>query len=317
MPNVGFIGAGFIASRHAAAVTAAGARIVAVHDVDHAKAFAFAECNRAIASNSLSDLLATESIDAVFVCVPPDAHGAVEQALVDRRVPFFVEKPLPPNLDMARAISASIDRAGLMTSVGYHWRHLDRLEDVRLMLAESPAHMAVAQWHDGFPTVPWWGCQARSGGQVVEQATHLIDLCRLLLGEVVGIRALSSRSVPTAGRATGADVASSSAALVEFATGSIAVLASSCTLPRRHTVALELICEGRAITLTEDVMTVVDGARTVRLMCDRDPFAAQAETFLRALEGGPSDSLVSYTDALLSHEVAVAIADTARGARKL
>lgn len=122
---------------------------------------------------------------------------------------------------------------------------------------------------------------------------------------------MSSRSVPAAGRAAGADVASSSAALLEFATGSIAVLASSCTLPRRHTVALELICEGQAITLSEEYLTVFDGARTVRLVCDRDPFAAQAETFLRAIEGGPSDGLVTYAEAILSHEIAVAIADAA------
>ena len=311
MQSIGFIGAGRIAGRHAAAVAAAGARVIAVHDVNYERALAFAERHRATANVSLDEFLGAQPLDAVFICVPPDAHGAVEQALVEERIPFFVEKPLPPNLDAARAISASITAAGLTTSVGYHWRHLDRLQDVRMLLTEHPAHMAVAQWHAGFPTAPWWGSRARSGGQVVEQATHLIDLCRLLLGEVVWVHAVNSRAVPAAG----ADVAASSAGLVQFAAGSIAVLASSCTLPRQHTVAVEFICDGRAITLSEEAMTVVEGTRTTRLVCDRDPFVAQAAAFLQAIEGGPSDGLVPYAEALLSHELAVAIADAALDAR--
>ena len=70
--------------------------------------------------------------------------------------------------------------------------------------AGTPVRLVDARWWSTTPPPAWWSRQDRSGGQVIEQATHLLDLVRLLAGEVaevVGASAPSSaggRDVPDA-----------------------------------------------------------------------------------------------------------------------
>ena len=56
-----------------------------------------------------------------------------------------------------------------------------------------PPRLVVARWLDRTPRPAWWGRVDEGGGQVVEQATHLYDLARLLLGEAVVVGAASTR----------------------------------------------------------------------------------------------------------------------------
>ncbi|MDK3256863.1 Gfo/Idh/MocA family protein [Blastococcus capsensis] len=135
-----------------------------------------------------------EALDALYVCVPPHGHGAVEEAATDLGLPLFVEKPLATDLATAERLAARIEAARLLTSVGYHWRYLDTLETARGLLAETPARMVLAAWLDKAPGADWWARLDRSGGQTVEQATHLFDVARVLVGEVTGGSAVGSRS---------------------------------------------------------------------------------------------------------------------------
>ena len=45
---------------------------------------------------------------------------------------------------------------------------------------------AAGNWVNASYAVPWWGRRELSGGPVNEQATHLVDLARHLVGEVRG-----------------------------------------------------------------------------------------------------------------------------------
>jgi len=54
-------------------------------------------------------VLEQEDLDAVWLCVPPFGHGALEAAAVDRRgVPFFVEKPLALDLPIAQEVAGRV-----------------------------------------------------------------------------------------------------------------------------------------------------------------------------------------------------------------
>jgi myo-inositol 2-dehydrogenase/D-chiro-inositol 1-dehydrogenase len=167
--RIGLVGAGFIGGRHLDSLTAQdGVRVVAVADPQADRALQLA--SRAEASLYLrwEDLLDTEELDALYVCVPPYGHGPLEDAAIDRRLPLFVEKPLAGDLATAERLAARIEAAGLLTSVGYHWRYLDTLEQARDLLADAPARMVLGAWLDKAPRVEWWARQAQSGGQTVE-----------------------------------------------------------------------------------------------------------------------------------------------------
>ncbi len=121
--KVGFVGAGGVAMRHARHLAQLkDVRVVGVTDPNAAAAQSFAETTDAAAVKDLDELIKT-SPDAVYVCVPPHAHGAIEEQLLDAGIAIFVEKPLALDLPTAERIAAAASKAGVATAVGHHWRY--------------------------------------------------------------------------------------------------------------------------------------------------------------------------------------------------
>jgi myo-inositol 2-dehydrogenase/D-chiro-inositol 1-dehydrogenase len=141
----------------------------------------------------------------------------------------------------------------------------------------------------------------------VEQATHLIDLARLLLGEGEVVSASGARW-PRSDHPD-SDVADVSAALVQF--GDMpALFSASCVLRTSHSVHLQLICPGRVVTITEQQVQIQAGAASTTLLTTVDPFLAEDLNFLSAVrDGDPNAVLSSYADALASHRLCCAIRD--------
>jgi hypothetical protein len=82
----------------------------------------------------------------------------------------------------------------LVTAVGYHWRYPRTTEEAQEFLARNPVRLALGYWLDSTPPPEWWIKEARSGGQMVEQTTHIFDLARLLVGGVESIYATGFRT---------------------------------------------------------------------------------------------------------------------------
>jgi myo-inositol 2-dehydrogenase / D-chiro-inositol 1-dehydrogenase len=309
--RVACVGTGFIAGRHLAALAGfPDVEVVAVADAVLERAEeAAARCGaRAYADGAA--LLETEELDAVWLCVPPFAHGPLESAAVARGLPFFVEKPLGPDLATAEAVAAEVAAAGLTTAVGYHWRHLELVHRAAALLADRPPQLVTAAWLDRTPAVPWWSRRAASGGQVVEQTTHLFDLARLLAGEVVSVSA-AERAAPEG------DVPAASSALLVFASGAVGSISSARVLDRRHQVGLQVVAEGLAVELTERSLTDhalrvagPDGEETTR--SEQDPIAAEDRQFLDVVRGDAAEVAVPYAEALRSHALAWAADRAAR-----
>ena len=70
-------------------------------------------------------------------------------------------------------------------------------------------------WLDKVPPVPWWADRDLSGGPIVEQAVHVLDLARVLVGEV------SEVSRARRGTARPGDVETATAALLGFRDGAV------------------------------------------------------------------------------------------------
>jgi myo-inositol 2-dehydrogenase / D-chiro-inositol 1-dehydrogenase len=305
--RIGLVGAGFIAGRHLDALSAIeGVAVAGVADPRADRAEVLAARAGAAAYAHWQDLIDVERLDALYVCVPPHAHGEVEEAAVERGLPLFVEKPLATDLPTAEALADRIDGAGLLTSVGYHWRYLDTLETARELLAEAPARMVLGTWLDKAPRVDWWARQDGSGGQTVEQATHLFDVARVLVGEVAGGWATGSRSAEGPG-----DILDVCTAALRFTSGAIGSFSNSCLLPRAQRIGVELVAPGLGLWLTEHqlVVTDADGERTVHRGVD--PFAAEDRAFVAAVRGEGDDVRTTYREALRTHRLAVTVATAA------
>jgi predicted dehydrogenase len=308
------VGTGGVARRHLGVL----AQIEGLQPVGHvsgerARAEAQAREWGGRAYDAVEALLDRERPRAVWVCVTPDRHGPLEAALIERGLPFFVEKPLSVNLPTAERIAAAVAARGLVAGVGYKFRALDTLPRVRELLAERPARLVLATWHDALPAPAWWRDAARSGGQVVEQATHLVDLARLLVGEAEVLSALAARwPRPDAREATVPDVTT---AVLRFAAGVPGVLSATSLLQGRQAIHLQLICEGRALTISDRALLVETGRETEDVPVRADPFLIEDAAFVRAVrEGDPCHLLSSYADALKTHALCVAIREAAASA---
>lgn len=131
--RVGFIGAGGIAHRHFGVLEQFDdVSIVAVADVDMARATDAASRFGARAFDDAAAMIDAVELDALFICVPPFAHGEPERLAINAGLPFFVEKPVALDLGTAEDVAASVERLGLVTAVGYHWPYLDTVDVVRV-----------------------------------------------------------------------------------------------------------------------------------------------------------------------------------------
>ena len=103
------VGAGAVAARHVRTLLAMdGVELAAVADpaLERAKELA-AEAGASAYPNHM-ELLAAERLDAVYICVPPFAHGVPELAVIDAGLPMFVEKPVAIDRETAAEIAARL-----------------------------------------------------------------------------------------------------------------------------------------------------------------------------------------------------------------
>lgn len=309
--RLGFIGAGGIAHRHFGQLeTFPDIRIVAIADTDAVRAEEAAGQFGARAFSDHRTMLDAVEIDAVFICVPPFAHGAPERDCVARGLPIFVEKPVSLDLQTAEDIAAAIERQGLISAVGYHWRYLDTVDEARALLADNPAQLVSGYWLDSTPPPRWWWKQTGSGGQIIEQTTHLLDLARFVLGDVAQVYGQASyKERPDF---PDLDIPTATTASLTFQSGVVANFASTCLLGWNHRVGLHVFADRLAIELTDrDIMVDVGRGRPIR-GADGDPVWREDRAFIDAVKGGEDRIRCTYADALATHRIAHAVLQSAR-----
>ncbi|MBW0088097.1 Gfo/Idh/MocA family oxidoreductase [Pseudonocardia sp. KRD-184] len=309
--RVGFVGTGGVAVRHATVLAGFDdAVLVSATDADPARAVAFATTFGTDAAPDVDALLA-HGLDAVYVCVPPFAHGPIEERLADAGVAVFVEKPPAVDEPTAERLAAGFTAAGTTTRVGLHWRVGEPALRARALLEGRTVRVVSGRWLDTLPPVPWWGDPARSGGQVVEQAVHVLDLARFLVGEVAEVQAFAGGPV----EGGGVDVAT--AAVLRFAGGAVGTLATTCALDRKDSAALQIVTDDLVLDVGERRLEVREnGATTHRPFDPATAHRAADRAFLDAVAGHPpADDLPDHAEALRSHRLACAVSRSARSGR--
>ena len=304
--RIGFIGAGGIAQRHLGILEQfEDVVLTAFADPVAERAQGAAERFGARAFTDLETMLAEVPLDAVYICVPPFAHGVPERAALSRGLPFFVEKPLALDLATAEALAREVDAAGLVTGVGYHWRYLDTTDEAKDVLADNPAQFLSGYWLDSTPPPQWWWKQDQSGGQINEQTTHIVDLAHYLVGDVVQVfGAASHRPRP---EYPGLDIATASSATLRFASGAVGNIGSTCLLGWNHRVGLHLFGERLAIEMTDhDIMVDVGRGRPYR-HAEGDPVWRQDRDFIDAVRGQANRIRCPYGEALKTLRITDAI----------
>ena len=185
------VGCGGIASRHAQNLTAMDKkfRLVAFADSIEERAGAFAAKytdGEGAVYTDYRDMFDHCPLDAVFICLPPFAHtGEVERA-AQQGVHLFIEKPIALNTVDAWRMVAAAESAGIVSQVGFMFRFGAAITKLKQMIESGEAGLAglmSTRYFCNALHAPWWRQQDKSGGQLVEQVIHMVDLMRYLMGE--------------------------------------------------------------------------------------------------------------------------------------
>ncbi len=251
-----------------------------------------------------------EALDAVYICTPPFAHGEQERLACEQGIAMFIEKPIHSELEPAIIINEYVARSGVITSVGYHWRYGGNAQNAKAMLEAQPHILgALGYWMGGLPGTPWWRVRAQSGGQHVEQTTHIFDLARFLVGSdgktVHGVAASGSMT-----HVENYDVDDISMVNIEFQNGSVANIVSCCAMEGFGRVHLEVFTRGLVVT--------VGGQNQVNRGGETEPLSNEGgqdrdRVFIDAVKSGDSSQILSpYSDALETLRIMLAASTSFR-----
>jgi len=240
--RLGFVGTGGIAHRHLSCAQAhPDMEVVASVDVVPELAQASAEKYGGVAYTDFVKMYDEVKPDAIVICTPPFAHGDIEEEAAKRGIHFFVEKPVAITMDMAGRVLNAIGEHRVITQVGYMFRLAEPIIKAQQMLSTRAVAMVQAHYYmPGMPGKNWWAKIDMGGGQLVEQATHMLDLGRFLAGEVKSVIGKTSqvrdwtppagwqKSDGLVGYWPGFEIPDTTALILEYASGAMGTL--SCSL---------------------------------------------------------------------------------------
>ncbi len=255
--------------------------------------------------DSAEKLLSDGGVDAVYICTPPFAHGDLELAAVAARKPIFLEKPIAVDMKTVREIEAAVNGAGLISSVGYHFRYFAATARAEAALKGKTVTTIMGFWMGGFPGVYWWRRMDMSGGQMCEQTTHIVDMARLFAGEVKAVCAayallclkdVEDITVPDTGTMT-----------LFFESGAVGTISNCCHLNFGGRVGIDVIACDTMASMDGNhlVLRTAEGVEDVSL--DNNPTAVEDAAFIKAVATGDVSGIRSnYSDAARSLAVSLA-----------
>jgi len=288
--------------------------------------------------------------EAVWIAVPPHAHGTtepgkdIEVECARRGVHMLIEKPLGgARPELVRPVADAVAKSGVIASVGYMFRYSRAIGKMKEILDATPGggRVFVGQYDCAYSRIvkpEWWDIRPM-GGPIVEQATHFVDLARFLLGDAnpASVRAVAIPGGSAAGalsdipqqpdgRRMDAGVPDAfrhpraTAAVWTFLNGAVGSLTHATLLHReKYDTRLEVWGDGLRVELDDPYGVPslrvrrphTEATETVPIG-DDDPYLTEDLAFVEAVRTrNPAGIRSPYADAFRTFELTWAITDAA------
>jgi len=261
--------------------------------------------------------LADESPDAVLVEAPHAAQDEIVLWALETGVGVLVGGCLASSPAVAEKIARKARDDDLIVEAGYQARYCKTWEAARSLvrdgaLGEIVAVRGIALW-DGDPK-SWYYNQATSGGMPLTHMTYcFVNPARWIFGKVRFVSAFANRIKETAPDMVREETC---AANLLFENDVVCSLTASYIKPGKVPGwSIAFIGTRKAVEIfpREGAMTVYDGegAERKEFGSPKEAFKAQAEAFLKSLDG-PNECRNTPADTIGDVRVAEAIAASAR-----
>jgi predicted dehydrogenase len=195
MLNIGLVGCGRIARRHADLLGGGkidGARLVSVCDIQEERARKVAERHGVDWYTDMDEMMQSQQIDVVSVLTPSGDHAphVINLARYGRNI--LVEKPMALTLDDSDAIISACDENGCRLFVVKQNRFNVPVLKLREAVEQGRFGQLVlgtvrVRWcrrQDYYDQDDWRGTWAKDGGVLTNQASHHVDLLEWMMGSV-------------------------------------------------------------------------------------------------------------------------------------
>lgn len=292
------LGCGDFAHRHAANLISLPGEIELAAFCDHhdhnARAFSakYAEGKAEIFTEP-QKMFEKADLDLVLICLPPFAHSNEVELAARYGVHILIEKPIALTSEHAWGMVAAAENARIKTQVGFMFRFgaaIERLKELINSGEAGPVGLMSARYFCNSLHADWWRDRSKSGGQLVEQVIHMVDLMRYLLGEAVSVYSrnenLFHREVADY---TAEDV---SATVFGFQSGGIGVIyATNGAIPGKwindyRLVSQKLTAEFTSANNASFHFTAEALPRTETTSSERDVYLAELQDLLTAIRTG-------------------------------
>lgn len=210
------------------------------------------------------DMLDDAKPDAVFMGIPPYCHGEIEKELIKRKIPFYVEKPLALDIELAKEILKLVKEANLVTAVGFQCRYGTLPAVNRKWCKEHKVIFVDCTRMGGIPTAPWWKVKSLSGGQLVEQTIHQLDMLRFVFDEPDTVFSMNTAGLIN-NAPEGYDTDDLTSTVVKFKGGALGVIATGCYVEKAE--AFDSKC----------IFSAADGRMEMKLIKDTKIFGESAK----------------------------------------
>jgi predicted dehydrogenase len=254
--------------------------------------------------------------DAVWLCTPPQVRREPILACARRRIPVFCEKPVGRDAAYTARVAAEFRRARAIVQVGYVFRSIPAVKRLRELMADDQVY-AVQSFYGCSMSVArssraWFYVKELSGGALIDQATHNLDLLRCLFGEVKDVRGLSAN--PRQRKTPGYTIEEVIGVTLRFANGMIGSHLHTWLGDRwRNEIFISGVKRGYRLNLNQGVITVEEGAETRAIQQPAGPIHNyQNELFLDMVRSGDwSANPSAFDDALKSLRLTLACDEAA------
>lgn len=249
--------------------------------------------------DDFDEMLEASQLDALYICLPPHAHHGQEGKAAQSGIHLFLEKPIAFDSAQAEAIVEAIEKAGVISQVGYQMRYFKGVRALKELPNPGRPMLFEGRFWCNFEGPSWWADKASSNGQVFEQVIHIYDIARYLFGEpdsAGGLMAnLCHQDNP------GYTIEDTSVATIRFRNGALGMISgSNCAIPERFTASFRAIFEYACLEYTssagspqpsQSTLVIHDGSNLTEqhdIIEDGDPYLDQTIAFINAVRGeGP------------------------------
>ena len=305
--NVGFIGTGGKANGHMnGLLKLEGVNIVSICDIVEEKTQQALDRQNIVCDTYTNhkDMLEREDLDIIYICLPVFCHGQPELDVIERGLPFLVEKPVAINMDIARQIEEEVLKNSIPTCVGYQLRYMGSVQITEDLLKDKTINMVTGRYWCGSGrsrSGHWLQQMDKSGGQLVEQATHTFDMMRYLFGEVESVYVKQSNRY-----LKHLDGPDSNCVILEFSNGVIGTLTAGWAYSGgwAETNVIDVLYEDQLLTWKPKHVTLKKDDNWI----DKTQSAPSInEVFIEAVRNNDTSQILSpFSDAVKTLQVTLA-----------